>query len=91
MTSRYDRGTTAWVDHPIEGRVQVTHLGPPRFSNYPYTKVLATSADTMPGLAQRAYGDAAKYWFIAFMNPIIVSPDDVSAGTTVIIPTGFMW
>lgn len=91
MDSRYSRGTTAWVDHPVEGRVQVVHLAPLRFTNYPYTKVLTSLSDSMTSLAHHAYGDATKYWFIAQMNPGVVSPDDLVAGTTLFVPTGFSW
>lgn len=90
-SSRYSRGEVVTVDHPIEGRVQVVHLSPLRWNNYPYTKYQATSADSLTSLAYKAYGDAGAYWFIASMNPLVDHPSDLAAGTILQVPTGKNW
>lgn len=86
--SRYNAGEFVWVTRPDGTQVQVVHLPPIRWNNYPYTLVQATSADDLPGLAFKAYGETQNYWFVAEMNPDIVCPDDLQAGQTVFIPTG---
>lgn len=89
--SRYSRGTTAIVDHPIEGRVQVVHLQPLRWTNYPYTRYQATVSDSFTSLAFKAYGQAQDYWFMASMNPTVAHPDDLTPGQIIHVPTGKIW
>lgn len=85
--SRYRNGVTAWVDHPVQGRVQVVHLRPLVWTNYPYVEHSATTGETFDHLAYEMYGDPTAYWFIAELNPRVVHPDDLVAGTLVYVPT----
>lgn len=89
--SRYAKGTSVWVDHPIEGRVQAVHLAPLVWTNYPYTRMQASVADSMTSIAQLAYGHATDYWFVASMNPHVASADDLMAGDIVHVPTDKIW
>ena len=89
--SRYSKGTSAWVEHPVEGRVQVVHLPPLRWTNYPYTRYQPSSADTLPSIAFRSYGRSQDYWFVAAMNPQIECPDDIVAGDLLYVPTSKIW
>lgn len=86
-TSRYARGVTAWVEHPTQGLVQVVHRRPVYWVNYPFVEYQANSSDSLPLLAHEQYGNAKDYWFIADMNPHIQSPDDLSAGALLRVPT----
>jgi len=88
---RYTKGTPSWVEHPIEGRVQVVFLGPIRWTNYPYTQFQMSVSDTLTTVAQTAYGHATDYWFVASMNPQIICPDDVQPGDIIRVPTGKIW
>lgn len=86
--SRYAKGIVAWVDHPTRGRVQVVHLQPLQWTNYPYSQHQVTTADTVESLAHGVYGSAQQYWFIAELNPTIECPDDLRAGDIINIPSG---
>lgn len=86
--SRYSKGVVTWVEHPTRGRVQVVHLHPLTWTNYPYSQHQITTADTVESLAHGVYGDATRYWFIAEMNPTIECPDDITPGDLLSIPTG---
>lgn len=88
--SRYSRGTTAWVDHPVQGRVQVVHLRPLIWTNYPYVDAVAVDGDSFDTLAHKRYGDPQAYWFIAEMNPHVVHPADLVAQTLLRIPAELM-
>ena len=88
MSSRYDQGRYVWVQHPEHGLVQVVHLTPLLWTNYPYTQYLAKESDRLDTLAAQTYGDPRDYWFIGEMNPQIACPDDIKAGETIFIPTG---
>lgn len=84
--SRYRQGVTAWVDHPTQGRVQVVHLMPPVWSNYPYVEHVAGETDTFDRLAHTMYSDATAWWFIADMNPRLAHPDDLARDDLIFVP-----
>ncbi len=87
MSSRYASTPRTWV--PKDGAwVQVTFRRPNIWTNQAYTEYQANSSDDMVLLAHQNYGDPGRYWGIAEMNPGVLCPDDLEAGTVLQLPAG---
>lgn len=84
--SRYLGATRAWVPHKTNGMVEIVFRRPPHWSFQPYKERTARAGDTMDLIAQDEYGDATRYWGIAWMNPGVPCPDDLAPDTVVRIP-----
>ena len=59
---------------------------PPFYVNQRYITRMSTSMDSMDLIAWHEYGEPTDYWRIAEMNPAVVVPDDLKAGTMLHVP-----
>lgn len=86
--SRYAKTPRTWVPHPTQGWVQVTFRNPIIWNNQAYSEYQTNSSEDMLLIAYDNYGDTALYWGIAEMNPTVLCPDDLEAGSVIRIPAG---
>lgn len=70
----------------MQGRVEVVHLMPAIWNRYPFVEHTTKGFESFDLIAFNTYGDPTAWWFVAEMNPGVVHPEDLVAGTPLLVP-----
>jgi hypothetical protein len=85
---RYINETVADVPHAGGAHVRIVLRKPRRYPDQRFVTYTATAADAMWTLADRFFSNSQDWWVLADMNPHVMCPDDLTYGTTMLIPVG---
>lgn len=80
MPARYD----ATSRYELSGTGQAANRKAP--TSRQYTLYTSRQGDTLESIAFKHLGDSRRYWEIADINPQILFPLDIDAGTVVRLP-----
>lgn len=83
---RYANEKTIEVPHKDGTNVRIVVRKPVRYPRQRFMTYTATAADAMWTLAYRFLEEPLDWWWIAELNYHVVSPDELTYGTKLVIP-----